>query len=306
MEQLKQFLKSAEKWDRKYLKAAKEAIMALSPSEEIAERRIKKYLSEDRRGEFNLANSYSRALFRRHLLLAASELEDDLFQAGRVVMMATFVDQSWAFSDHEIEFDFDNAKQKVRNVFSGVDFIGAFEPAVYPNEKRQTKSGSGSLVSFHTHVIVWSTSVSKLRRHKLKIAKRFTPLAGDETLSFPTLHNLKTILEFRKSLRYATKMPVDGYERVEENNEISQRHANLENVHYYRLTGFLHHHTIFDAWFAGGEGSQILKSAKAQSIEAAKPKAEISLFDGVRPGDRATAKSILIFEGGKSSLKFSG
>jgi hypothetical protein len=201
--------------------------------------------------------------------LAASELEDDLFQAGRVVMMATFVDQSWAFSDHEIEFDFDNAKQKVRNAFSGVDFLGAFEPAVYPNEKRQTKSGSGSLVSFHTHVIVWSTSVSKLRRHKLKIAKRFTPLAGDETLSFPTLHNLKTILEFRKSLRYASKMPVEGYERVEQNGQITQSHAILEERNYFRLIGFLRHHTVFDAWFAGGEGSQILKSAKTQSIEAA-------------------------------------
>jgi len=87
MEQLKQFLKTAEKWDRKYLSAAKEAITALSPSEEIAERRIKKYLSKDRCNQFNLANSHSRALFRRHLLLAASELENDLYQSGRVVMM---------------------------------------------------------------------------------------------------------------------------------------------------------------------------------------------------------------------------
>jgi hypothetical protein len=97
MEQLTQFMKSAEKWDRKYLKVAKEAITALSPTEEIAERRIRKYLSEDRLEKLNLANSYSRALFRHHLLLAASELENDLYQAGRVVMMATFVDQSWAF-----------------------------------------------------------------------------------------------------------------------------------------------------------------------------------------------------------------
>jgi hypothetical protein len=269
MEQIRQFLRSAEKWDRKYLGAATKAIGALSASEEIAERRIKKYLSEDSRADFNLANSYSRALFRRHLLLASSELEDELFQAGRIVMMATFVDQSWAFPDHEIGFDFDGAKQTVRNAFTGMDYIGAFEPAVYPNEKQQTKTGIGSLVSFHAHVIVWSTSVSKLRRHKLKIANRFTPLVGDETLSFPTLHHLKTILEFRKSLRYASKMPTEGYERIEQNGQITQSHAMLKDLHYYRLTGFLHHHTVFDAWFAGGEGSQILKSAKTQSIEAA-------------------------------------
>jgi hypothetical protein len=262
MEQLTQFMKTAEKWDRKYRKAATEAITALSPTEEIAERRTRKYLSEDRCNEFNLANSFSRALFRRHLLLAASELENDLYQAGRVVMMATFVDQSWAFPDHEIEFDFEAAKQKIRNAFEGFDYIGAFEPAVYPNEELTTESDTGSLVSFHAHVIVWSSSESKLRRHKLKIAKRFTPLVGDEALSFPRLDNLKTAADFRTTLRYATKMPVDGYERVEENDEIKQRHANLENVHYYRLTGFLHHHTIFEAWFAGGEGSQILKSAK--------------------------------------------
>jgi len=280
MEQLNQFMKTAEKWDRKYFSAAKEAITALSPTEEIAERRITKYLSEDRLEKLNLANSFSRALFRRHLLLAASEWEDELYKPGRVVMMATFVDQSWAFPDHEIEFDFKAAKHKIRNAFAGMDYIGAFEPAVYPDEVLTTESGTGSLVSFHAHVIVWSTSESKLRRHKLKIAKRFTPLVGDEGLSFPRLDNLKTIPEFRKSLRYASKMPVDGYERVEENDEISQRHANLENVHYYRLTGFLHHHTIFEAWFAGGEGSQILKSAKTLSIEAAKAQSK-SLSDGL-------------------------
>jgi hypothetical protein len=178
MEQLTQFMKTAEKWDRKYRKAAKEAITALSPTEEIAERRIKKYLSEDRLEKLNLANSYSRALFRHHLLLAASEWEDELYKPGRVVMMATFVDQGWAFPDHEIEFDFKAAKQKIRNAFEGFDYIGAFEPAVYPNEELTTESGTGSLVSFHAHVIVWSTSESKLRRHKLKIAKRFPPSAA--------------------------------------------------------------------------------------------------------------------------------
>jgi hypothetical protein len=190
MEQLTQFLKTAEKWDRKYLSAATEAITALSPTEEIAERRIRKYLSEDRLEKLNLANSFSRGLFRRHLLASASELEGELYQSGRVVMMATFVDQGWAFPDHEIEFDFKAAKQKIRNAFEGFDYIGAFEPAVYPNEELTTESGTGSLVSFHAHVIVWSTSESKLRRHKLKIAKRFPPLVGDEGLSFPRLDNL--------------------------------------------------------------------------------------------------------------------
>ena len=296
MEQLTQLLKIAEKWDRKYLSAAMEAITALSPTEEIAERRIEKYLSEDRLEEFNLANPYSRALFRRHLLLAASELEDELYKPGCVVMMATFVDQDWAFPDHKIKFDFKAAKQKIRNAFEGFDFIGAFEPAVYPDEKLTTKSGTGSLVSFHAHVIVWATSESKLRRHKSEIAKRFTPLAGDEALSFPRLDKLKTTADFRKSLRYATKMPVDGYERIEENDEISQRHANLENIHYYRLAGFLHHHTIFEAWFAGGEGSEILKFAKSKSIDAAKPEPELSFFEA-RQARHDAAKSALIFEG---------
>jgi hypothetical protein len=266
-------LKSAEKWDRKYLKAAKEAISALSPNEESAERRIRKNLSEDRCNDFNLANPHSMALFRRHLLLAASEWEAELYKPGRVVMMATFVDQSWAFPDHEIGFDFKAAKQKVRNAFEGFDFIGAFEPAVYPNEELTTEGGTGSLVSFHAHVIVWSTSETKLRTHKMKIAKRFTPLVGDQALSFPRLDKLKTTADFRTTLRYATKMPVDGYERVEENDEIRQSHTTLENVHYFRLVGFLRHHTVFEAWFAGGEGSQILKSAKSQSIEAAEQRA---------------------------------
>jgi hypothetical protein len=274
MEQLKQFLKPAEKWDRKYLRAATEAITALSRSEEIAERRIRKYLSEERLEEFNLANSYSRALFRRHLLVAATELEDELYKPGRVVMMATFVDQDWAFSDHEIKFDFKAAKQKIRNAFAGMDYIGAFEPAVYPYEELTTESGTGSLVSFHAHVIVWSSSESKLRRHKLEIAERFTPLAGDEKLSFPRLDNLKTTADFRTTLRYASKMPKDGYERLEQDGQIRQRHANLGDAHYFRLIGLLRRHTVFDAWFAGGEGSRILKSAKTQSIEAAKAKSE--------------------------------
>ena len=194
MDQWTSFWKTAE-WDRKYLCAAKEAITALSPSEEIAERRIKKYLGKDRRGEFNLANSHSRALFRRHLLLAASEWEDKLYKPGRVVMMATFVDQDWAFPDHEIGFDFKAAKQKVRNAFDGFDFIGAFEAAVYPNEKRWT--GTGSLVNFHAHVIVWSTSETKLRAHKLKIAKRFTPLDRSNVSSVSSRKQSAGIIAFR-------------------------------------------------------------------------------------------------------------
>jgi len=246
MDQLDQLLQTADKWDSKYIIAAKVAIRALSPTEEIAERRIKKYLSKDRLEEFNLANSYSKALFRRHLLLAASEWEDELYKPGRVVMMATFVDQDWAFPDHKIAFDFKAARQKVRNAFAGMDYIAAFEPAVYPDEEVTTESGTGSLVSFHAHVIVWSTSETKLRAHKLKIGKRFTLQAGDEKLSFPRLDKLTTTADFRKSLQYATKMPV-VYERVEEDDPISQRHANLENIHYYKLTSFLHHHTIFEA-----------------------------------------------------------
>jgi hypothetical protein len=85
---------------------------------------------------------------------------------------------------------------------------------------------------------------------------------------------LKTILEFRKSLRYASKMPVEGYERVEQNDEIRQSHTTLEDVHYFRLVGFLRRHTVFDAWLAGGEGSQILKSAKTMSIEIANAKSK--------------------------------
>ena len=169
-------------------------------------------------------------------------------------MMATFVDQGWAFPDRKIGFNFKAAKQKIRNAFEGFDYIGTFEPAVYPDEELKTESGTGSLVSFHAHVIVWSTSETKLRAHNLKIAERFTPLVGDEALSFPRLDNLKTAEDFRTTLRYVTKMPMEGYKRVEQNNEVSQRHAKLEDVHYFWLIGFLRHHTVFDAWFAGGEG----------------------------------------------------
>jgi hypothetical protein len=234
-----------------------------------AARMICKYLSKESCGDFNLVNPYSRKIMRQELLTEAADLEDSLFEVGTVVMFATFADRKWACCDRAINFDIDAAKQKIRNAMTGMNYLGVFEAALYPGRKWKTDGTVGSLVSFHCHAIVWSTSKSQLRRHKVKITARFEAVDESDAVTFPVLNHIKTMKDLRKVLRYTTKMPFEGYRRVFKNGRPRNEHTALEPEHHYRLFQHLRKHKVFDAWFAGGEGTSILGTVRRASIKRA-------------------------------------
>ena len=213
---LEKFLNPSDKWDARYRKAVIAAIRQYQP--ERADKIIQRYLTVARRAEFNLANTYARRIFRKELLAAALDLETNLFRPGLVVMWASIADRAWACCDRNINFKYGAAKQKLRNAFQGMNFIGVIEPGYYPKVKWERDGQVGCLVSFHAHVVVWDTSESKLRRHLRKIKVRFLPVAPDDRKN-TTLNQLKTLKDLLTALRYSTKMPFEGYDRKKKTNE---------------------------------------------------------------------------------------
>jgi len=194
---VEKFLKPSDRWDAKYRRAVIDAIRKYQPDH--AEKIIQRYLSPERRAEFNMVNTYSRRIFRQKLLAAALDLETDLFRPGLVVMWATIADREWAYCDRAINFEYSVAKQKIRNAFTGMNFLGVIEPAYYPEVEWNRDGHLGCLVSFHTHIVVWDTSESKLRRHQRKIRVRFLPVAPDDRRT-PRLDQLKTLRDLMKAL----------------------------------------------------------------------------------------------------------
>jgi hypothetical protein len=263
MRDLNRFLRFADKKDLEYLVALKAAIYEREGHKRGTET-IQKYLSRERLGDFNLVNPYARKAFRRRLLLEVGDLENPTLSDAGVVMLATFADREWACSDRAYKCDFGKAKRKIRNAFAGMDYIAVLEAAVYPDSKWKTKGAAGCLVSFHCNAVVWSTSESKLRRHRKAIATRFEPVFEGETTTYPVLNDLKTIVDLLRVLRYVTKMPLDGYRKKRKDGKVSQEHAQLEAGHHYRLFKFLRDRSLFDAWFAGGDGAAILKQVRRQ------------------------------------------
>ena len=205
---LEKFLNPPDKWDARYRQAVIAAIRKYQPDR--AEKIIQRYLSPERRAEFNMVNTYARRIFRRELLASAFDFETYLFRSGIVVMWATIADREWACCDRDINFDFHAAKQKLRNAFTGMNFIGVIEPGYYPEDRMEEGGQVGGLMSFHAHIVIWDTSESKLRRHQRRIRVRFLPVARDDR-STPRLDKLEEPDDLRKVLRYSTKMPFEGY-----------------------------------------------------------------------------------------------
>jgi hypothetical protein len=263
MKNMNQFLRFPNKKDAEYITALEAAIYQFQ-GQEIGAKTISKYLSQEKLAEFNLVNPYARKVFRKYLLMELADVEGWQFPSGGAIMLANFADHAWACCDRACKFDFDKAKQKIRNALSGMDYIAAFEAGVYPHTQWTTDGITGCLVSFHCHAVVWSTSKSVLRRHQKKIAARFKPVHEDDK-KLPVLNNLKTMKDLLKAIRYFTKMTLEGYRRKSSG---TQEHVPLDAGHHYRLFKFLRERSLFDAWLAGGKGTEVLRHAKKAAMGA--------------------------------------
>jgi hypothetical protein len=277
---LDKFLNASEKWDAKYRRAVIAAIQQYQPDR--AEDIIARYLSRERCAEFNWVNTYSRQIFRKELLKVTLDQAQNLFRPGIAVMLASITDFDWAYPDRNIQFDFRSAKQKIRNAFTGMEFFGVIEPAYYPNVSWMRNDQKGCLISFHAHIVVWDTSEAKLRRHQREIRSRFTPVDPNDR-STPTLNLLRGFTDLMTVLRYATKMPFEGYDKKRgaagdigagddpdgSSGSVTQFHTDLKPIHHYRLFRFMRKYSLFDAWLGGGGGSDLLRETRKASVRTA-------------------------------------
>ncbi|MGZ4987726.1 MAG: hypothetical protein ACXWBP_06790 [Limisphaerales bacterium] len=260
-------LRAAAKWDAKYRRAVVDAIRRHQP--ELADKIIQRYLSRERRAEFNLTNTYARRIFRHELVRAVLAPETNPFQAGPAVMWAGITHRPWACCDLEINFSYQDAKRKIRNALKGMNFIGVIEPGYYPNVEWDNGWRVGCLVSFHAHIVVWDTSISKLRRRQRKIEALFLPVTPDDRRA-TKFYELTILQKVLKVLRYSTKMSFEGYDKQFKANSVKQSHTDLQPLHHYRLFRFMRKHTLWDAWLAGGEGAELLRSVRKAALKVAR------------------------------------
>jgi hypothetical protein len=58
-------------------------------------------------------------------------------------------------------------------------------------------------------------------------------------------------------------MPLQGYRKKLQDGKVTQEHIPLKGAHHYRLFKFLRQRSVFDVWFAGGEGATVLRAVRA-------------------------------------------
>jgi hypothetical protein len=188
----------------------------------------------------------------------------------------TLTHEEWACADVNIQFDLKRAKQQVRAAFAKTNFVASFDVAPYKNENWQTEGETGKLICFHCHAIVWSGSLSGLRRLQNKIQGRFKPILGKSRGVH--MKALKTESDLAGTLTYMAKMPVLGKRTVPKNGKTTQRDANVSFRTRRELFHALKDYSTFDFWLAGGEGTAILRRPRNRLKAEYKPSEDIGSF----------------------------
>jgi hypothetical protein len=279
---LDEIVAEARKWDDLYLNSTVHAVELYADPRQVKQV-IQEFLSRKNEGAFKLTNPFSKRIWLKELLIAFygsddNPVEDRYFNYGRVPLMTglqsggvvcalvTFTDEAWACPDTAIEFDLKRAKQKVRNALKDLSYIAAFEAAYYVNESWKKNGKRGKLVSFHCHAVVWATHWSQLARRRKAIKPRFRPILGLKSgVRFDALRKANDVC---KAVRYQAKMPARGYRTVaHDGGKKTQKSANLSYIQRYRLFNALQQHDLLDFWLAGGEGKNILGSARSKLVD---------------------------------------
>jgi len=257
----------ALKYDERYLEAAIHAV-ELYDSYDQARGRIREFLSRKSQWDFKATNPHSKRIWFEGLIDSylnsnlrdmrpeGEQEGDPKFKCG----MITFTHSDWVCTDVDFKFDLEKAKQKVRNALSGMTFIACFEAAYYVNEKVTKDGMTGSLVSFHCHAIVWTSSTFKLKRARMLSKSRFKPILGCK--SAVRLDVIKSAEDVCGTIRYMTKMPFYGYRTVVENGKTKQKKAHLSDRQKYKLINAMGAYDLLDLWLAGGQGAELMAGTK--------------------------------------------
>ena len=257
----------AIKYDERYLEAAIHAV-ELYDSRDQARERIRDFLSRKSQWDFKATNPYSKQIWFNGLIdsYLNSNLRDmrPLGERDNVPKykcgLITYTHSDWVCTDVDFQFDLEKAKQKVRNALSGMTFIACFEAAYYTNEEITKDGKTGKLVSFHCHAIVWASSTYKIKKARMNSKSRFKPILGCKTAV--RADTIKSAEDVCGTIRYQTKLPFYGYRTVVENGKTTQKKAHLSNRQRFNLLKAMGAYDLLDLWLAGGDGAELLASAK--------------------------------------------
>lgn len=264
---IQDILNAADGYDDAYLSAAIHAIDLYDRPEDV-ERSIIQFLSCGQYLSFRLTNPFSKRAWMIELFDVlknedrTSGFDDDFGYSDVKCAMVTFTHAGWCFPHNNIRFDLDLAKSKVAGTLKYMNFIGCFEVAYYSNEKWSHGGKQGNLVSYHCHAIVWTTSISKINRWRARQKAGFKAVLRNR--SGIRIDRISNKPEIYKVLSYMAKMPVHAYRTVRGNEKILQRTVKLPYEARYVLFNAAKRYTLFDVWFGGREGQNILTRAKGR------------------------------------------
>lgn len=279
-------LRRAKRWDGRYLRVTLHAVEVSDADDDRKAELIDEFLSYSNRHAFKATNPFSKQMFLPAVLDALLKDQERLGRRtwGReyaerheaddiVFAMVTFSDVGWACSDRDIEFDLGAAKQKVRNALRGVDFLARFEAAHYVNEYHVVDGVKGNLILFHCHALVWASSHSKLKRMRQQMHARFKPVAWAKTGM--RLQRVP-VEDVPRVVGYIAKMHTLGYRHLTDGKSNRQDHAAVRPGSRYRFFSHMRQHSLFDFWFAGGEGKVPLRKARKHLVSLGRPALRVS------------------------------
>jgi hypothetical protein len=266
------FVDGAKKYDEMY---RQEMIRAVEAYEDPRRARstIRQHLSRAGCAAFAAHNPYSKQEWLRYVLEAFLKDYRRSVRAGfgfgssaplLPIAMLTITDKLWTCPHNNIQFDLDKAKQKIWNALRGIDFIGAFEVAVYVNEETTLNGVTGKLLSFHVHLLVWASSRSTLDRHCKTVQSRFVGMLGRK--HGIRIDKRETVKDACRTLRYAAKLPLWGKRTFWASHGVRQKQARISQQASFNLLNKMRNYKVHDFWLGSGRGAKILKKARARAL----------------------------------------
>lgn len=265
--------KTVQQYDQEYDELITHAVHRYGDQRKVAHV-IREFLSSRKKHDFSYANVHARQVFRNQLKASVAQHWPTLKAREVPFGFLTFLNKEWVCNEGAY-VDLALVKRKVRKAMGGVNFIAVIEHACYVNVEVAVHKIKAKMICVHVHAIAWDTSYRQLQRRRTSVQGRFTsPFAQCKK----PVHLAKRvgIDEFMATADYCTKMNVSGY-RVEKDGR-TQRSAKLSYQSHFNLFRLTHSRKLFDYWFGGGEGSAVLRHAKAACL-AKRPLTERELAD---------------------------
>lgn len=173
----------------------------------------------------------------------------------------TILEKDWNTSERNFAFDLEGATRKVRNAFTGLNFVAAFEFGTFTNLCVNDDEGRSRTVSPHVHGIVWGQNKRKIEDHMRKCRTRFSGgVVEGKSIQFK---ELKTEEDIARVAHYMAKAPLIGYRvRPTKDGKFTFHKTRLPYISHFRNFETLNSYSMTELLISSGEGVKIVSQIR--------------------------------------------